>query len=387
MNSPKAGIIGTGFMASAHVEGIRRSGIGEVIGIAGVSEKIAQAKGSELGIDRAYDNYMDLIRDPDIQVVHSCTPNNLHFPINRAALAAGKHIISEKPLAMDLRESRLSLSASERSDVVHAVMFNYRHYPVIMQLQAMVKAGELGKIYAIHGSYLQDWFSYETDYDWRVDPMLGGTSRVVTDNGSHWCDLVQFVTGLRITEVMGDLQTFLPVRKKSVSTVGTFGHSITPRLVDVRVATEDYGSILLRFEEGARGALTVSQVSAGRKNRLYFQIDGSLKSVAWDQEQPEILWFGYRDRPNEFSPKKPKTSQPQARLSGHYPAGEGEAWTDGVTNLIHDVYQYIADGKKLGRDPADFPTFVDGYRAAVVVDKILVSSHQRRWAKTNLNLI
>jgi predicted dehydrogenase len=378
----KAGVVGTGFMGPVQVEAIRRGGMGEVIAIASSSMKSAEAKASELSIDRAYGSYMDLIRDGDVQVVHNCTPNHLHFPINRAIMAAGKHVVSEKPVAMDSREARLLLSAAERSGGVTAVTFNYRHYPMIARLRKMLQAGELGRIYAVHGSYLQDWLLHETDYNWRVDAALGGATRAVADIGSHWCDLVEFITNLRIVEVTADLKTFLPVRKKSVSTVGTFGRSDTPRQVDVRVATDDYASMLLRFQNGVSGALTVSQVSAGRKNRLFIQIDGSEKSVAWDQEQAEVLWFGHRDRPNEFIPKE--AVKRKAKPYANYPPGHGEAWADGVKNFIQEVYQYIAKRKKPGRDAANFATFADGYRAAVLVDKILLDSRQRRWTKTNV---
>ncbi len=381
MRKLKAGVIGTGFIGPVHVEGIRRSGLGEVIAIAGSSEKKAQAKAAELGIERAYGNYMELIKDEDVQVVHTCTPNNLHFPINRAALASGKHVVSEKPLAMDSREAKLLLSAAERSQGVNALMFNYRHYPMVAQLREMVQEGELGKIYAIHGSYLQDWLLYETDYNWRVEPELGGATRVVADIGSHWCDLIQFITGLKISNLTADLCTFLPNRKKSISAVGTFGRASTPHHVDVRVSTEDYASVLFRLQDGAPGALTISQMSAGRKNRLYFQIDGSVKSAAWDQEQPEALWIGHRERPNEVMLKDPATLSKDAIQYAHYPPGHGEAWADAIKNFMRDVYKYILDGKKRGREPFSFATFADGYRASVIIDKIRLSSRQKRWMK------
>jgi len=376
----KAGVIGTGYVGSIHVEGIRRRGVGEVVAIAGSSEEKAREKASELGIDHAYGNYMDLIRDPEVQVIHDCAPTHLRFPINRAAMAEGKHIVSEVPMAANLREAKLLLNASERSKVVNAVTFNYRHNPTIEHLRSVVQAGELGKIFTVRGSYLQDWLLQETDYNWRVDSMLGGQSRVVADIGSHWCDLVQFVTGQKITEVIGDLRTFLPIRKKSISTVGTFGRSTTPRLVDVRVTTEDYGSVLLRFENEMHGVLTLSQVSAGRKNRLVLEIDGSEKSAAWDQDQADAIWLGYRDRPNDLMLKKAATKKEEEAYPTS-PSGYGQVWADGVKNFIQDVHKYIAEGKKPKRDPSTFATFADGYRAAAVADKILASSRQKRWAK------
>ena len=379
MAALKTGIIGTGFMAAIHTESVNKSGLGEVIAISGPSDDVAKAKARELGIQRPYDDYMDLIRDNDIEVIHNCTPNYLHFPINRAVLTANTHIISEKPLATDSREARLLLGAAERSSAVNAVMFNYRHHPIVQELKALVQSGELGDIYSVHGSYLQDWLLLETGYSWRVDSDIGGPTRVVADLGSSWLDVAQFVTGQRITEVVGDMQTFIPVRQKSVSTVGTFGTSSTPRLVSVRVGTEDYASALFRFEKGTRGALTLSHVSAGSKNQLYIQIDGSKKSAAWDQEQPDTISFGYQDRPNENPPKKGKQ---RVKPYDHFPAESTDAWGIGVDNFLHEVYKYIAAGKNPKRDPAPFTTFQDGYESVVLTDRILDSNRQGRWTKT-----
>lgn len=382
MANLKAGVIGTGVMGIATVEAIRRSGMGDVIAIAGSSEQAAQKKATELKVDRAYGSYHDLINDPDVQVVHNCTPNHLHFTINRAILAAGKPAFSEKPVAMDAREARLLMSTAERKSIVGAVMFNYRHYPAVERIKKMVATGKLGKVYAIHGNYLADEYLYETDYDWRIDSERGGVTRVVSDIGSHWLDLAQYITGLTITHVMADMETFLPIRKKSVTAVGTFGHSTEPRLVDVRVDTEDYASVLLRFGNEVRGALTLSQVSAGHKNHLFFQIDGSLKSAAWNQEEPGTIWFGYRDRPNEVI--KEKAPKSKSGAFDHYPPGHGEEWANGVRDCVREVYRYIASGKKPGRAPVSFATFRDGYRTAVLIDTTYMSGHQGRWVKTHL---
>lgn len=382
MTKIRAGVAGTGFMGMAQVEGIRRSGMAEIVAIAGPSKEEAEKKAKELGIESVYADCMELAKDPDIEILHNCTPNNLHFPINRIALTEGKHVISEKPLAMDSREGRLLLGAAERSGMVSAIMFNYRNYPMVARFRELVQGGDLGEIYAVRGSYLQDWLLYDADYSWRVEAALGGATRTVTDLGSHWLDLAQTITGLKITQVMADLQTVVPVRKKSVTTVGTFGRSITPRDVDIQVENEDWGTVLLQFEDNVKGSLTISQVSAGRKNQFSIQIDGSKKSVAWDQEQPDVLWYGYRDRKNEFEPKKAKATKVDSYA--HYPAGYGEAWANSVKDFMCSVYQYIADGKKPGRDPAEFATFADGMESSTLIDKILNSSRQRRWVKTDL---
>ncbi|RJP14528.1 MAG: gfo/Idh/MocA family oxidoreductase [Candidatus Abyssobacteria bacterium SURF_5] len=384
MKKMGVGVIGTGFVGPAHVEAVNRCGIAEVVAIAGSSAQKAQETAARLGVDRVYGNYAELIKDPDISVIHNCTPNHLHFAINKAVIAAGKHVISEKPLAMDSREAKLLLSATERSKVVHAVVYNYRHYPMVAQLRAMIQEGELGEIYAVHGSYLQDWLLHETDYNWRVDPRLGGVSRAIADIGSHWLDLVQFLLNQPVVELIADLRTFLPVRKRSTSAVGTFGRSTTPHHIAVDVKTEDYASVLFSLKNEIPGALTVSQMSAGRKNRLFLQVDGSLQSAAWDQEQPEILWLGRRDQPNETLLKDPHLLKEKARAYAHYPAGHGEAWADALKNFMLEVYQHISSRKKGGKNSPGFATFYNGCDAAVLVDKICVSSRQRRWVKTGL---
>jgi predicted dehydrogenase len=384
MKKLAVGVIGTGFVGPAHVEAVNRCGLAEVIAIAGSSEKKARQKTAEFGIERAYGDYMELIKDPDIKAIHNCTPNNLHFPINKAILAAGKHVISEKPLALDSREAKLLLAATERVAVIHAVVYNYRHYPMVAQLRSMIQSGDLGTIYAVHGSYLQDWLLYETDYSWRVESNLGGASRAVADIGSHWFDLVQFLIGQPIVEVMADLHTFIPVRMKSSSAVGTFGRSDTPHHIAIDVTTEDYASILFRFKNGMPGAVTISQMSAGRKNRLFLQIDGSTRSAAWDQEQPDVLWLGHRNQANETLMKDPNLLKEPARSYAHYPAGHGEAWADALKNYMCEVYRRISGKKKKGEHPAEFATFTNGYQSAVLVDKICASSRQRRWVKTGL---
>jgi predicted dehydrogenase len=383
MKKLRAGVIGVELAGTAHAEAIRRSGLGEIVAISGPVEDDVRERAAKLGIARVHDDYMDLIKDPDIDVVHNCAPNNMHFPINRAALAANKHVISEKPMAMDSREARLLLNAAGRSKAVSALMLNYRHYPIMELARSMIASGKLGKILAIHGNYLQDRFLHETDYDWSVDTAQGGASRAMADLGMHWCDLVQFLTGLKITDAVADLRTLIPVRKRSVTTVATFGRAVTPRQVNVRVATDDYGSILLHFNNGVSGALTVSQMSAGRKNQLFFQIDGSEMSMAWNQEQPDALWVGHRDQPSEVLAQGPSAPKDEGGPVVELPAGYGEAWANSVTNFMRTVYQYILDGKKPGRDVSDFATFADGYRMSVLVDKLLTSNRQRRWLKLN----
>ena len=378
MKKIKTGIIGTGFIGPAHVEALRRLGYVEVVAVAERGQELAEAKAATLSIPKAYGDYRALLADPEIQVVHNCTPNHLHFPITKDILAAGKHVVSEKPLAMNFAESRELVRLAKEAGVVNAINFNYRYMPLVQQAHQMcIASGEVGRILAVHGSYLQDWLLWENDWNWRLVPEFSGESRAVADIGSHWCDLVQFVTGLKIVRVMADLVTIHPVRKRPKVEVETYaGKVLRPEdLEDVAIHTEDYGSILLEFDSGAHGVLTVNQCAAGRKNRLYYEIDGSRAALSWDQERPNELWIGRRDAANSTLMKDPSLLHPAAREYAHYPGGHNEAYPDGPKNLFRNVYGFIA-GQRPG---GDFATFVDGHRAIAICEAMLKSSRERRW--------
>ena len=286
-----AGIIGTGFIGPAHVEAGRRLGNIDFIALAEANADLARAKADLLCIERAYGDYRELLADKDVRVVHNCTPNHLHYQVNKDILAAGKHVISEKPLAMTSAESRELVQLAKDSGLVHAVDFNYRYYPLVQHAREMVRRGELGDVFALHGSYLQDWLYLATDWNWRLEPAMSGESRAVADVGSHWCDLLQFITGESITRVMADLRTIHTTRMKPKKEIETYaGKELEPSDYEPqKIHTEDYASVLLELSGGAHGVFTVSQVSAGRKNRLYFELDGSRCALAWDQESPNEM--------------------------------------------------------------------------------------------------
>lgn len=380
MQKIKAAVIGTGFIGPAHIEALRRLGYVEVVAVAEREASLAEAKAEELSIPKAYGDYHELLADSDIEVVHNCTPNHLHFEVNRDILAAGKHVVSEKPLAMTSDESRELVKLAEQAGVVHAIDFNYRYMPLVQQARQMCTAtDEVGRVLAVHGSYLQDWLQKETDWNWRLVPELSGKSRAVADVGSHWCDLIQFVTGLKIVRVMADLQTIHPVRKRPKKEVETYaGKVLAPEdLEDVPIDTEDYASILLEFDSGAHGVLTVNQCAAGRKNRLYYEIDGANCALGWDQEQPNELWVGRRDGPNQTILKDPSLLHPVAREYAHYPGGHNEAYPDGPKNLFRNVYGHIA-----GRRPGgDYATFVDGHNEIAICDAVLESGEKKQWVE------
>jgi predicted dehydrogenase len=374
----KTGIIGTGFIGPAHIEALRRLGYVDVAAVAERGQEFAESKAKALSIPKAYGDYKALLADPEIQVVHNCTPNHLHFAINKEIIAAGKHVVSEKPLAMNAKESAELVRLAGAAKIVNAINFNYRYMPLVQQAHQMCKSdGDVGRILAIHGSYLQDWLLLENDWNWRLVPEFSGDSRAVADIGSHWCDLVQFITGLKIVRVMADLVTIHPTRKRPKVEVETYaGKILRPEdLEDVPINTEDYASVLLEFDSGAHGVLTVNQCAAGRKNRLFYEIDGSRSALSWDQERPNELWVGRRDGPNATIMKDPSLLHPAAREYAHYPGGHNEAYPDGPKNLFRNVYGFIAGERKGG----DFATFQDGHNEIAICEAILKSSRERQW--------
>lgn len=375
----QAGIIGTGFIGPAHIEAARRLGNVEFIALSEANDTIAQEKAATLSIPKAYGDYRQMLADPEVQVVHNCTPNHLHFETNRDILAAGKHVISEKPLAMTTEESTELVRLANESGLIHAVDFNYRFYPLVQHAREMVASGELGDVFSLHGSYLQDWLYLPTDWNWRLVPEFSGESRAIADIGSHWCDLMQFITGQTITKVFADLQTIHPTRMKPKKAVETYsGKELTPQDYEPQpINTEDYASVLFELSGGAHGVFTVSQVSAGRKNRLWFELDGSKCTLAWDQERLNELWIGHREKPNELLTKDPSLLHERAREYAHYPGGHPEGYPDGPKNLFRNVYRAVACGE-MPPQP-DWSTFVDGHKEVAICEAILASSREEKW--------
>ncbi len=377
----KVGVVGLGFIGPAHIEGIRRQGV-EVRGIAESTPELAREKARQLNIPLAYDSYEEMLKDQEIDVVHICSPNFLHFPQAKQALLAGKHVICEKPLTITAAESKELVELAKEKKLVNAINFNLRFYPVNFEARHLVQKADFGETFIVQGSYLQDWLLYPTDWNWRLDSAQGGSLRAVADIGSHWIDLVMFVTGLKVVEVFADLKTFYLIRKKPVSRVETFSNQesgVPTEYADKPVQTEDYASILLRFENGAKGILSVSQVSAGRKNRLFYEIDGAGSAVSWDSEHPNDLWIGHRNRPNETLIKDPSLLSDEARAVSSYPGGHAEGFPDTFKQLQKKVYAYIL--KNDYSVQPDFPTFTDGYVSLLIEEAILQSSQIGTWVK------
>ncbi|HEX5107855.1 MAG TPA: Gfo/Idh/MocA family oxidoreductase [Vicinamibacterales bacterium] len=368
------GLVGPGFVGAHHIDAVRRLGFVDVVAVAASSDASAARKAEALGVAKAYGSYEALVADPDIDVVHNTTPNHLHTPVIMAALKHGKHVVSDKPLATTGAEARALWHAAESAGVVHAVTFNYRGNPLVEQARAMIAAGELGPLHFVHGSYLQDWLLYPTDFSWRLELDKGGASSAIGDIGLHWCDLVQHVTGLRIASVLADLTTVVKTRYKAAGSTEAFSAQTGTSRTEVEISSEDLATVLVRFDNGARGCVTVGQVCAGHKNDLWFEVNGQRSSLRWHQERQNELWIGRRDGPNGMLAKDPSLLVPAAQAYAHLPGGHQEAWADAFRNVLHDVYTYIAEGGRAatGQQPA-FPTFEDGYRGACIVDAILQS--------------
>jgi predicted dehydrogenase len=374
----RAGVVGTGFIGVVHVEALRRLDV-EVLGVVGSSPERAAEKARAAGLPDPYPSFEALLADERVDVVHITSPNDLHFDQARAVLAAGKHVVCEKPLAMDSSQTAELLALAEASGLVHAVNFNIRFYPQCHEAAARVAAGELGDVHLVSGGYLQDWLLYETDWNWRLDPERGGSLRAVGDIGSHWLDLMTFVTGSRVDAVMAELVTVVPVRREPTGPVETFsGVGAAPsETIERRLETEDLAGLLLRFENGARGVAAVSQVSAGRKNSLSFEIDGAGGALAWNAELPEQLWLGHRNRPNELLTRDPSLMHPAAAATAALPAGHVEGFADTFKELYRAVYRAVAAGGP--PDPPDYPTFADGHDEALIADAIARSAREGRW--------
>ncbi len=376
MRTVKTALIGAGFVGPHHIEAARRLGFVDVVAIASSSQASAEAKAARLGIPQAYGNYEELLDKSGVDVIHNCTPNDLHLPVTLAAIERGKHVIADKPLAMNSTDAQTMLDAARKKGIVHAVTFNYRYNPVIQHARVALQRGDMGPIHFVHGYYLQDWLLYPNDYNWRLEKE-GGESRAVADIGSHWCDLAGYVTGSAITEVLAEYTTVFPSRFKPRTSREAFASGGSGETFDqYQVETEDFASVLVRFANGARGVFSVSQVSAGHKNHLTLEVNARDGSFAWNQERPNELWIGRRNEPNGTLLKDPSLLDPSIRHYAALPGGHGEAWADAFRNLLRNIYTFIADGRSIqsDREKVEFPTFEDGATSNRIVEAITRSA-------------
>jgi predicted dehydrogenase len=376
----RTAVVGAGFIGPVHVEALRRLGV-TITGILGVDDKESVGAQKKLGLPKAYKNLDEVLSDPAVQVVHLPVPNVLHYQFAKKVLQAGKHVLVEKPLAMNSRESAELVQLARSKKVAAAVCYNVRFYPLNLEARDMARRGDLGTVYAINGSYTQDWLFYDTDYNWRVLPDQGGELRAISDVGTHWMDLVTSITGLEPEAVFADLRTVHPVRKRPKGEVQTYsgkmGAPIATEPVDI--TTEDYACVLFRFKGGARGSLWVSQVTAGRKNCLRYEIAGSKCALAWDSESPNEIWVGRRDKANERMLRDPSLLSDLARRFCTYPGGHNEGFPDAFKNCFRAFYEYIDAGDFSA--PPLYPTFADGHREIVLCEAILQSHREQKWVK------
>jgi predicted dehydrogenase len=372
------GIIGAGFVGPHHLDAVRRLGFVDIVAVAGSSEESGRRKAKQLGALKGYGSYEQLIADPEVEVVHVATPNDLHYPVISAALARGKHVISDKPLAATAAQASQLAEQAKRADVVTAVTFNYRGNPLVQQARHAIARGDIGKPTFLHGYYLQDWLLKDTDYSWRLDPEKGGGSSALGDIGSHWCDLAQHMTGLRITHVLGDITTVIPKRKRPRVSREAFQSSAgAADLETVNVAVEDLASVLVKFDNGAKGCFTAGQVCAGHKNDLVLEVCGSKASVSWRQEHQNELWIGHRDKANELLQKDPSLLDSEVRAYAHLPGGHQEGWADAFCNLMRDIYGFIAAGKRPEAGESHvFASFEEAARVNRIVEAVLESAQR-----------
>ncbi len=375
-----AAVVGAGFIGPAHAEALSRIGV-TVRGILDSNKDKSEQIARRLGLAVAYSDYQAILDDAAVEVIHIATPNRFHYDMARRALLANKHVVCEKPLAMDAKETAALVElARTKSNLIAAVNYNLRFYPIILHARELVRGGALGQIYTARGCYVQDWLLFDTDWNWRLVPEEGGNLRAIGDIGTHWMDLIGFVTGLNVESLLADLHTFLPTRKKPRQAVATFKSKEQSGPVEyenVSIRTEDWGTVIFHYIGGARGVMSVSQVSAGRKNQLAFELAGSKGSIAWDSERPNELWIGHRDRPNEVLLKDPSLLSDTARSFASYPGGHNEGFPDTFKQLHRAIYNYLSAGDF--NQPRLFPTFEDGHYEVVLGDAILESHRQRRW--------
>jgi predicted dehydrogenase len=379
MTKLKAGISGTGFIGPVHVECLRRLNI-PVKGICGSSSQRAIDSALRLELEKGYSSFQEMLEDPEINVVHICSPNNVHYEQAKAAMLAGKHIVCEKPLAVNSKESAELIQISRETNRIAAVNFNLRFYPMNHEVRSIVQdEAEFGKIFTITGCYFQDWLLKDTDWSWRLDPKINGSLRTVADIASHWIDLVRFITKKDVESVFADFKTFINSRKKPKNSVAAFSNKllISDEYTEVPIENEDFASIMLRMKDGVFGQVNVSQMCSGRKNRLFYEINGSKKSVAFDQEKCNEIWIGNRDKPNEILMRDPSLVHQETREIISYPGGHLEGYSDTMKQHFQKIYRYIENGNF--NLPKDFASIEDGHYIIKVNEAIEKSAKEGRW--------
>ena len=348
-----AGVIGVGLAGGPHIEAIGRTGLADAAAVAASSEQSARRAADHYAVAVAHGDWRALVADPAIDVVHNCTPNHLHAEVARAVLAAGKHLITEKPLATNIDDASQLVAAAAESPVTTAFCHSYRNYAMVTEAHELIRAGAIGEVFHAHGVYLQDWLSDATVRNWRLDPAQSGASTTFADLGTHWCDLAMHLSGQRIESACAAIAS-------------RHGRPI-----------DDHGGVLFRFAGGALGTLAVSQVSPGAKNSFRIRLDGSEGSLGWDQERPEELWLGRHGGPTELRHKSAGQLHERAQRRAHLPAGEIEGWNTTFVNLFASVYRRILGCPVPGDELV--ATLADGLLLMRVIEAVTRSSAERAW--------
>lgn len=370
-------VAGTGFIGPVHIEALIRLGI-RVKGVLGSSSAKSEQTRQSWGLEKAYTSFQEILEDTAIHAVHLAVPNVLHYQMAKKVLLAGKHVMCEKPLAMNTEETKELLAIAKKANLVAGVTYNIRYYPLNLEAKARIQNDDFGTVYSVVGSYVQDWLLYETDYNWRVLAEQGGALRAVADIGTHWIDLVTTITGLEVEAVFADLKTVFPTRKRPKGEIQTFSGKMETKqeVENVAITTEDSGSILFRFKGGAQGMLWVSQTTAGRKNCLRYEIAGAKQSISWNSERPNELWIGHREKPNELLLKDPALLNSNVRPYSNYPGGHNEGFPDTFKQCFRAFYTAIQTGKP---GPVNYPTFEDGHKEVMLCEAILESHKNEKW--------
>jgi predicted dehydrogenase len=374
-------VIGTGYIGPLHIEALSRINGVTVRGVMDANPDLARKTAERYNIERIYADFAEILADSSIHVIHTCTPNRLHFEMNKAAIEAGKHILSEKPLAMTLEQARELTESAERKGTVTGINFCYRYYPVVLEMALRIRRGDAGNVRMATGSWFQDWLSWPTDYTWRLQRSESGDSNIAADLGSHWFDLVQFATGMRVTEVMADFATLIPVRRRPHRQVLAFEKVSDVPFDEVKIELEDYSAILFRLSNGAPGSFTTSQTTIGRKSDTEFQIYGSTSSYAWNHKRSNELWIGHRDAPNETLIESPVLQDPATASYASLPTGHPLGYHDAILNLMRDFYDVVKAGGKEPERALPRPTFRTGYEEARILKAVVESNRNRAWAK------
>ncbi len=385
MRKIRTAVVGAGFMGRVHSEAIRRLGNVELAAVIAHHEADGRALAESMGVEKASDDFESILADSSIEAVHICTPNALHAPMSKAAMEAGKSVLCEKPLTMSAAEAEELVKVAKAKGVANCVNHNLRFYPILQHVRRMIENGQLGDVLSVQGTYSQDWLLYDTDWNWRIEAKHNGPLRVMGDIGSHWMDTIQHLTGLGITALCADLQTFHKTRKRPKGSIQTFaGKKLQPEDYDpIEIDTEDFGAVLLRLGDRARGAFTVSQMAAGCKNRFQIEIFGSKGSVIWNQERPDELWIGQRNEPNQIIMKDPSLLDPKAAPYADLPGGHSEGYDDTHKQCFRRFYNHIADpGSAI-----EYPTFEDGLRGMRLLEKVTESQKKQGWVTIQPRII